>query len=264
MSNTPNRLYHYTSFGAFVHIFDYQQENFTKNNWINVRLGNPMNMNDKNEITFFEKSFFTGSNISNEIKEFYTEMKEKSPHPYIFSLIHHIGNKWYPKDEIPMWFMYGDNGKGVRIAFDFKMVEEFCEKNHYLLKRCQYVNQNEMQDIARGHRNIVKKLDKNHWNTKLEDIYIGSLCYKTKDWEYEQEYRIVAFGNHNEKYDAYSEEEQYLHIPLPLKAVKEITVGPLADELLVKRCIELIRNELFAILPDLKPFDIKKTKLQIR
>ena len=265
MSENINRLYHYTSFEAFVHIFDYQLDCVSNHNMIDLRFGNPVNMNDKNEIAFFEKFFFTGSKISNEIAELYTKLKKKMPFPYIFSLIHHVGSKWYPKDEIPMWFMYGGKATGVRIAFDFKQIEKFCENNNYLLKECQYVNQGEMKDIASNCRERIKKTKREDWNEALKKTYIDSLCYKTKDWTYEQEYRIVACGNNDKTFRICPEEKyKYLHVAFPLKAVKEVTIGPLADKIVANRCIELLTNELFSKVSSLKAFDIKVSKLQIR
>ena len=99
----------------------------------------------------------------------------------------------------------------------------------------------------------------------MKKIFIDSLYYKTKDWEYEQEHRMVAFNNDNNMFHAGPEEEgKFLHVLFPLNAVKEITIGPLADKLVVNRCVELIRNELYAKVSDLKPFDVKISKLQIR
>ena len=258
-------LYHYTSFNAIVHILDYSQECVQKDKLMDFLFGDPLNTNDKKEIMFFEKHFFTDSVISNEIKLEIERVKQESPYPFFMSLIHHQGSKWYPKNEIPMWNMYGDNSKGVRIAFNYKLLENFCNKEGYILRNCIYFNESEMREVARISRDKVKKAEKSEWHPLLRDIYSDSLFYKTKDWDYEQEYRIIVWDEGvNICTNAYNG-KRYCKVPLPLECIREITIGPLADKLVTERCLKLIREKLQSLLGEESiQFDIDHSKLQIR
>lgn len=264
--STINSLYHYTSFDAIVHILDYEQEGLSKEGLLNIRFGDPLKTNDKREIKFFEDYLFTNSDISNSIKSKYDLVKEELPSPFFLSLIHHKGQKWHPKDEIPMWYMYGDYSKGVRIAFEYKKLEVYCNNDGYKLQECSYFNESEMNKKASDLRKTLKQdINRTTWESILKQTYGEVLYYKSKDWEYENEHRIIAWGeDENRILENKDNGKKYYSVPLPIDCVREITIGPLADQMVVERCLKLIKEKLNTSLGERVNFEIKCSKLQIR
>ena len=263
--NKPSSLYHYTSFDAIVHILDYNQECLAKRGMMNFRFGNPLKTNDRREICFFENHFFTDSELSKEVRALYEEIKRNSPNPFFLSLIHHKGTKWHPKEEIPMWYMYGDYSKGIRIAFDYALLEDYCIKESYTFDKCSYYLENEMCQKASELRKTFTKDNRVKWEAQLKEIYANMLYYKTKDWDYENEYRIITWGNQPDRIQKNEDSGKiYYQVPIPLDCVREITIGPLADLMVVERSIMLIKEKLQGILSDIAHFEVNCSKLQIR
>lgn len=252
-SDKPNSLYHYTSFDAVTQILwgDSAQKEKSLCFWF----GNPLQTNDPREVHFFEEYVYDGVK-GKALKQKTQTLQDKIGMPFILSLIHHknIVHK-YPTCEIPMWKMYGNNFEGVRLRFNFGKLNNYCIKNNINLIRCNYLSVSKMTEIA---REIRRDSDDN----KLENIYKEAVCYKTYDWSYENEWRLVAWNPDKDKIGFKSNGRLYMPVFLPIELLEAIEIGPKADHKAVEGTLDLIKSKLKSrsLFSD---FKVVRSKLQI-
>ena len=255
-ASKPSSLYHYTSFKALLKILN---EESLKKQMISIRLNNPLQMNDKREVHFFEDYVFCGK-IGEEMKQKKERFKKDIGDPYILSFIHHISNKGRLSHEIPMWWMYGDNYKGIRLRFDFKTLNEYCQSDgRLLLQKCQYETDNKMIEIG---KKIRKSFVINDNLDELEESYKRVALYKPYDWEYENEWRMLKWCKIEEvKYDD-STGRFYFPIELPLNSLRAVEIGPNADKDYIKGWLNIMKEKLE--WKESEGFKINNSNLQIR
>lgn len=233
MERKANYLYHYTALEALFGIVDLEQGK------LHLRLSNPLECNDKKEIHFFEKYVFkhqSGMELQNKVEEMKTSFGE----PYSFSLIQHLaytnfGAKGYPHCEIPMWSMYGDNFKGVRLQFRFKKLSEYInpQSKDVELSKCQYLKANEMEEKGRIYRRQKENMDV---------LYRSIPFFKSFHWVYENEWRIVSWIK-KENEVRHDGKDPFM-IDFPLQCLTKICVGSKVSDVDYKNVINVMKDKL--------------------
>lgn len=190
--------------------------------------------------------------------------KEKTPFVLSFS---------GAEDSLPMWSMYGNNGHGVCLCIDEKMLIKIeTELITNVVLSVLYVNETN-NDI------ITHQIINNTINNECERYYreVGGLTdtdtiimkkivtlgilipfvssyIKNNSFKYEQEKRIVCFARDFKKQVMFRTTETgkiipYVKVPLPKNCVKSIILGPCFD---VDRTYNSLSLELFVNNLDIK------------
>lgn len=152
------------------------------------------------------------------------------------------------RDTLPMWRMYAQNGNGLAIVFDKKMLTELYGES---LKECMYATQGnygEFKEIVKNEY-IQYKQDNSFLrlcNPYIQLMFITHLyhrfCAYLKDsaYAYEKEVRLKATSADK---ILYREKDgliiPYVTIQLPISCVKEIIIGPTADPIRMKMSISM-------------------------
>lgn len=171
---TIKKLYHYTSLSSAVKIIE----------GMSLKFGSLQRMNDINER-------YKHKYVSNKEKDFYVTIKDLEKE---LSNIKQISLSQDTKKrcgfDIPaMWGHYAEKGEGVCFVFDKQKILEEAKKNKCKSSRVLY--QETCNDIFYEDEYTVKE---------FFIKYLKSLFFtKTKDWSYEQEYRILNMKNTNDE-----------------------------------------------------------------
>lgn len=169
-----DNLYHYTKFETAIRILSSGQ----------LFLSSYSNCNDINE-NCGPTVISTGEDSQEiwNILKYYVQVS--------FSMDAHCDNMTKRGYNIPMmWGHYAENGKGVCIAFDKQEVlDAITEDDRLYSRKVEYSNIWDWSAI-----NYDKKLhgDALNFICRAKDCIF---FHKTKDWEYENEYRIIAFND---------------------------------------------------------------------
>lgn len=172
IDKNKNYLYHYTSFESAVKILVSKKllfSDFRKSNDINESFGPIIKYNgfSESEIGEFEK-----------ILNFYKQIS------FTMDKGNHKGF------DIPaMWGHYAARGNGVCLVLDYDKVKEH-------IKAAKYLYAKEVEYSEPNFSNIPYC---KHYGVSFEDFIVRSkddlFFHKTTDWEYEQEYRIIAISD---------------------------------------------------------------------
>lgn len=260
----PSTFYHYTSVSSLFKILDRKT---LGNEMISIKFSNTMQTNDPKEVHFFNNYVFNDTK-SGEIMNSLKSLLDFNSEPFSFSLIHHyegneeklFGRKGYPHCEIPMWSMYGDKFKGVRLKFDAQELKAYIEgKPNFILKKCDYKTISEMREIGKEIRTKFRNgsID----NEKLISLYKNACFYKPFSWAYECEWRIASFvkcadaicinGNNG---------KNYILTQLPLNCLRAIEIGPLADYGQILSSLSVLQEKY----TQMKKVKIIKSNLQVK
>ena len=184
---SKNIIYHYTSIDALLNgILVIEPKQYEE---ICLWATHSDYLNDKTEIKFSSKL------IDNKIKKFcngkfyqtYNEIKELENDKEI-----HILSFSKTVDSIPMWSMYGKNGKGIMLGFNFYSDD--------LEIKCSYLDK---KDLSAYLDVIINKLlqysneDKVNFESIkiLVELYMQRFAIKSKHFEYEKEIRMIINPN---------------------------------------------------------------------
>lgn len=255
--NPPSSLWHYTSFEVLMYIL---AEDDLKNGEMSFWFSNPLQTNDKKEVNFFREYVFKGKGGRYLEKEV-SKMEEKVGYPFTLSLIYHKEDKkTYKSAEIPMWKMYGNNFSGVRLRFKFDKLNKYCQGIDSLdLADCEYLTKTEMNEKG---QNIRKTIPVGSSTTDLETIYKKSVRYKTYDWIYENEWRLVKWTKDINTIKARPADGRlYLPLKLPIDLLEAIEIGSKADQTAVEGYLHLLKRK-FSNNEEIH-FSILKSKLEI-
>lgn len=244
----PTALYHYTSFEVLTKLFNEKGELDDKKA-LHFWFSNPLQTNDKNELHFYNEDLFNGVR-GKEIEKEINRMKNEIGTPFTLSLVH---QKKEISNEIPLWKMYGDNFKGVRLKFNFKELQLNFNDRETKLIQCVYLNKTQMNEEIRQ----IKKTQR----TELEEMYKKSVIYKTKEWAYENEWRIVLWNKEIDDEGYRNDGRLYLSVKIPLSCLDVIEIGPKADQEAIEGSLNLIKAKLGDI--EENKFKIQKSALQI-
>ena len=165
-------LYHYTLFESAVKIMASKKllfSDFRKSNDINESFGPTVKYNgfSEPEIDGFEKILNLYKQIS-----------------FTMDKVNHKGF------DIPaMWGHYAARGNGVCLVLNYGKIKEHIKATSYL-----YAKEVEYSEPDFSNISYCK-----HYGVSFEDFIVQSkddlFFHKTTDWEYEQEYRIIAIDD---------------------------------------------------------------------
>lgn len=236
-------LYHYTPLLKTIKsILNTRTDIGDEEPKMNFLFGTPLSVNDKNEGCLYIKYLFSRCERNNE---YISSCWQKLNHTFILCFIRHKSYKKYHVNSIPMWKMYGGDFKGFRMTLDYEKLNAFCQPNGCQLVKIQYVTKDELRKIAQEKYNEIKYRLSSCLNDEIiiKEITLEALRYKTKSWEYENEYRIVVFDDsskvvtHNGKY--------MYPVYIPLSCLKDIMIGPNAvNKESKKKTLEKIKSKI--------------------
>lgn len=146
------------------------------------------------------------------------------------------------RDYLPMWSMYGRQGKGVCLKIDRQRLEECPPHDVCIFSNVYYNSKNRTSVIE----HIISKLYSLYQNEssdltlnkkmhELATIYLAvAPLFKHKDYQYESEYRLISYKPYFGEISAYKpptnkDIEPFIPISLPIDSLKEIIVGPDAN-----------------------------------
>lgn len=199
---------------------------------------------------------------------FYERSKKHSRHPYIISYSR-------CRESLPMWRMYGDDGKGVSLGFDVRIylkekpaingirqidmtdvdfknpcsidVEYGSVSNGstiYFLIRTSY---SQYWQSVKMEKNGNKILDK-QLNALSKMLSMATPFIKHDAYSYEEESRIISFAKNideiRHKISSYGQVIPFVEIKLPQNDLKEVIIGPCCNYELSKRCISTRLQQL--------------------
>lgn len=246
--NETTLIYHYTSFDVFKSIFENVDET---NKTLSFLASNCAFMNDPTEIkegihfTIEMLNDFGGARwkrmnevIGVTVDRVYDTMlrmstKVASGVPYAISFSKN-------KDNINMWKMYGDSGRGISLGFNKDMLQEIegrlsgCiyKKGIELIDdetRRRFVDKIEeildqtptaQSEMGQARRNFIRFVDK-----------ISKLCSSIKNeaYKYEKELRLVKFEKKALFRVVNGHLIPYTQINIPIESLESIVLGPDCD-----------------------------------
>lgn len=175
---SADNLYHYTKFESSIRILSSGQ----------LFLSSYSNCNDINE-SCGPTVISTGEDLQEiwNILKYYVQVS--------FSMDTHCGNMTKRGYNIPMmWGHYAENGKGVCLAFDKqKIFDAITSDDRLYSKEVEYSNVWNKNEI-----NYEKITHGDAWKficQAKDNIFF----HKTMDWEHENEYRIIAFNDSEQR-----------------------------------------------------------------
>lgn len=130
------------------------------------------------------------------------------------------------KDINPLWAHYADNHTGICIEYDLKNCN-----NLFLKTMCFPVNYVEKNDNTEDVISLVV-----YKNLEEGSFLLKTANSKSKDWEYEKEWRIVFLENYDNYIDLYSNK----HYALFIKP-KSIYLGLKIDKKIKKEIIDICK-----------------------
>lgn len=128
-----------------------------------------------------------------------------------------------------MWGHYADKHKGICIEYDISSILLDKNKNDFIIRKINY----DRTAMINEDINNVNNIELDYLNL-LMDLF----SIKSKEWEYEDEYRILYYDSERRK--------NGLVVPLPIKSIYFGTETPEDDK-------ELIRN----IAEDIECYELK-------
>ena len=131
-------------------------------------------------------------------------------------------------NHLPMWSMYGKEGKGIALGFDIKLLQD----DNCRLYRCMYDFIELRQDVLQA-MTLCRKKDNTAGNDPVVfSRYIAILheLIKNHCYEYEQEYRLVVETDAKPQYRKRGDIlVPYIENHFPVKSIRTIIVGPRND-----------------------------------
>lgn len=171
------KLYHYTNLDSACLIL---AEN-------TLLFGLLRNMNDINEL--YRPVFLESDNDYLRAKV----LEEINSYQQISLTIDDEPNEIKGFDIPAMWGHYGDKGNGVCIVLDYAIVEELLRKGGNLFYREVYYRHPDDFNSS-----IIVEANEESECFSSDQVY-ELFFNKTKDWSYEQEYRILTRSNSRER-----------------------------------------------------------------
>lgn len=206
---------------------------------------------------------------------------EKTPFAISFSYSKDTDSESDNDEDLFMWSIYGDSGKGVRLGFDvnvkaIKVVGEQTENSSVFV--CYDDNAFEkhyypllLQQIKDSYVELeaIKDEVKNNWEkvAVIASIYtLFCSLFKNPKYKKENEWRIITLSDKVSLTDVKIRTRGALIVPyiemfIPIRYLKEIIIGPCCDFDLQKRNIELALKS-YGI--DISTIRIEKSEIPYR
>ncbi len=250
-SSLPPVLYHYTTMGALFKIIDGIKE---RNNhyYFELFATHYRFVNDPTEYKFVDNCVSRAvqkyaDNVASEAyKKYSLELDSNSENPFVVSLS-------AAKDDLAMWRMYGDNGRGVAIGINAANIANTSK----IFNNCDYFDEESLIEmfVENGVGENYYKISKNLFGNSVECQSQDAKCLqhmrifgKHSCYSVENEWRIVRFANlrHCEYREVKGVVVPYLRIQIPFKFLKEIVLGPCLDMELHKFSLQNFINKKVA------------------
>ena len=255
----PTSLLHYTSLEAFFSMIKDVYEGKSDN--LNVHLSNIRMMNDLGEYNLIMDKFLTNSKSKQIIRNQIEQIILNDGDNFVYSLMR---SDKFRMGKIPMWKMYADNFKGVKLRFNYKNLNSYLSNLNdgldYKLKECNYYTINEINKKVTEYNNCFKKNKGNSVDINLLNSLLNEVSFiKYKYWEYESEYRIIVQSKSNQFKLIPRGLVNYHVLPMPISLLEEVQIGPSANLVTTKESLETIKRTLFKSAK----FNISESKLLI-
>lgn len=276
-------VYHYTSLETLFAILGNYRKNEDKDGLV-LRASNIFRVNDPSEmkpgysiVKTFLPYYEEKQNVPKELRlsevykdkanegrcidDYYNKIKgntiEMGSIPYVISFS-------CKRDYLPMWSMYGNQGKGICLKFD---VYEIIDKNNYPLEMDFVSYDNKTGNMSLNE--IVPNLYNwyiNSWSKKekkptIEDktSELSTICslvspfIKYKDYKYEKEFRMVYSKHYGVDMATFLDKKKlllslpvheilsYVEIPIIAHSLKEVILGPCTNGAILK---DVVKREL--------------------
>ena len=125
-------------------------------------------------------------------------------------------------DSILLWSHYGDKHKGVCVEFD---VDPKDYKEVKYSKKRKQIDLKTVTAVVLGYDYIGQQVNKD--NSALIKTLTNLLLTKSRDWQYESEYRTIHSVNDADGENIYFEDDKYF---LKMPQIKRVFVGCRIDE----------------------------------
>ncbi len=259
----PSSLHHYTSMDALTAMLNQVLKDNKKGNpMLTFHASMGYSMNDKAEGTLFADRIFTDSIGKTKLKEQFDDIKKTEGEIFVVSFSRSKRNSQNTGD-VAMWNMYGDSNKGVILVFDYKKLDAYAKGKDLTLIPCEYYKTEDITEVVTAINTSIKGIANIQIHNKLVEILYSTYSKKKWQWDYEGEYRLLLQNKDplykTGKYGltAYSE------VKIPLDCLKTIIIGPLAEQEIAEKSLNLIKNKLTQLNKGLN-FSITKSNIQIR
>lgn len=254
-SSNPSSVVHYTSLEVVNILLNNIYEDENKKPFLIMHLSHLTMMNDLNEGRLILDKFFTDSEKKKNLKQEWNEKYASKEEPFILSTIS-TDNNTKNIGSLPMWKMYGDDCKGAFLRFDKKGLLDYCNANGYIFDKCNYLSSKE----------INEKVKNFNINGSFDVIYKDSAFAKNLCWKHEKEWRLLKKAPSTEIKFKYTSRGivEYVELKMPLKLLKEICIGPLANNEIVLQSLNLMKQQLVSKYPSDIVFKISKSKILMR
>ncbi len=236
----PQSVFHYTDMNAL--------SNILKDGKINLRASNILYLNDKKEA-------IEGLDIAKDIVESFKKQKKSSPSMNRLKTIlgrmkvddcheYYVTSFCKYKDDMAMWGMYADNGKGCALKFNSSKISEAFND---LFVKCNYNAEETCALYISIVMNTVKKGRMSRTPKAISNIDALKICLSAKDksFRYENEWRgildIKGTGKIPEFRLKNNYQVPYVSIEIPKEALQRIVVGPLVDDFSIQSIKNLLK-----------------------
>ena len=224
-------LFHYTSIDVLCKLFT-----DIKNNQLLFHASSVDFMNDTAEYLLAKRQ------CKDEIDEMVIEHMKGIPFVLCFS---------ENEDNIPMWTMYANEGKGVCFKFNFEKLKTYFEnwsireKRNAIFSRCQYEKINLSEDITKPFCCSENRTDIDAlWKEISQKAFIKPVCFSHEnEWRFIVWQNVFPLKNQKIKFKVRNDELcPYIEIPIPGNCIEEIILKPKADDQLINATRLLLAN----------------------
>ena len=166
-------IYHYTTTASL--------DGIIRNDGIYLRATHYQHLNDKNEVAWCQESL---RDLCEDLKNMPDEefqLYYNTPYIISFCGLH---------DDLNMWRLYGDNGKGIMFCFDYKMMKEISKlRPETVLGRVIYSNDEERKE---KYKQALEDYDIITTNDPVEDMFAACAFVKKDSYKIEHEERFAV------------------------------------------------------------------------
>jgi hypothetical protein len=254
----PNGLLHYTSLNVISIMLSDSIDN--KRDTLKFHASHLQMMNDMNEGTYILDKFFSNSRKKTELKKEWNDYFDIHT-PFVLSMIR-SNISTVSKGILPMWKMYGDNGRGAYYRFYLKNFFNKRDKgdasNMVEINKCEYLTLNQRNEDIKWRNKL------NNGSDDFDLLLYKSTFTKSIDWEYEREWRIVKYLSSEDalvKQSRYGV-VRYTEIGIPILALKEICLGPMTNANDYES-IKCLCNKVNRLFPGTE-IKVTQSKLKVR
>jgi len=264
----PKLIYHYTNLESLISgIFNQKKDESDKDNEICLWATHCEYLNDTIDSYLGDILLHNNQEIKNMLKLDLKSVIDDFKSSYIISFSE-------SKDCLPMWNMYGKNGKGVMLGFNFEKI--ICNPRYVdNFHNCVYENTETYERYCNMIIQKAKKIHEEGVPTKKDlkktnpDAFIYGLIHayarhiKSQSYEHEKEWRILIPAY---KTDAPIEFRYssgvlipYIKQYLPKESLKEIWIGPTNDLVKTEKSIRMYLDSI-----GFDKVEIKKSNIPFR